>query len=360
MTTQPSTQGHTRWPLWGLLVFCGGISLTLSVMHAMEKAADGDDLALVKGFLIGIAPVIAAAFLAHLLTDPYASPFLKGGVGMVFLGGMALSVSAQKAVVMPFVEGDEGLATLFPIMLDLSTIVALLALSGVGYSYNRAVQLEALREELLPALTRELEEKFAAELAARETELRAELGRNKEREIAELRRELTEERRAELVDVRRELTEEHGRELAKIQQAHSEELTEQEQALRNEFATRWAHAEEQIRNDAEARIQDRVRDAEIAAEARVRLELTRSGTASKGPRKALGRGTKDDRKPQVSVRDRAAALLRDTPDMKASDLATALDCTPKYARDLIKELVPGRGNGQDETGEGGVRLHAVP
>ncbi|MEV4078925.1 hypothetical protein AB0J43_01360 [Nonomuraea fuscirosea] len=361
MTTQPSTQGHTRWPLWGLLVFCGGISLTLSVMHAMSKAAEGDFGASVAGFLVGIAPVIAAAFLAHLLTDPYASPFLKAGVGLVFLGGMLLSVNAQKEVVLPFVGGDEGLAILFPIVLDLSTVMALLALSGVGYSYNRAVQLEALRAELLPALTRELEEKFAAEQAARETELTAELGRNKDGEIAELRRELTEEHRAEIADVRRELTEEHGQELAKLRQARSEELTEQEQTLRNEFATRWEQAEAQIRNEERAGIADQVRDAEIAAEARVRLELTPTAGSGTGRRpKEISRGTKTDDVPQVNKRDKAASILRRQPGIEAKDLAAMLDCTPKYARDLIKLLVPERGNGQDETGPEEVRLHAVP
>ncbi|MEV0236845.1 hypothetical protein [Nonomuraea sp. NPDC050786] len=360
MNAQPSTHEHVRWPLYGLLVFCGAISLTLSVMHAMSKAEEGNYAMAVAGFLIGIAPVIAAALLAHLLTDPYAAPALKAGVGLVFLGGMALSVNAQKEIVLPFVNGDEGLAILFPLVLDLSTVMALLALSGVGYSYNRAVQLEELRRELEPVLEREIRGKFAAEQDAREAELRAELARNKDAEIAELRRELTEERRAEVAEVRRQLTEEHGRELAELRQAHSEELVEQEQALRNEFAARWEQAEAQIRKDAASEIEDRVRQAEIAAEARVRLELTRNGTASKGQRKALGRGSKTDRKPQVSVRDRAAALLRDTPDMKASDLAVALSCSPRYARDLIGELVPGRGNGQDENGGEEVRLRAVP
>ncbi|MEW1842641.1 hypothetical protein AB0392_32255 [Nonomuraea angiospora] len=359
MNAQPSTSEHVRWPLWGLLVFCGAISLTLSVMHAMSKAAEGDFGEMVAGFLVGIAPVIAAAFLAHLLTDPYASNFLKLGVGLVFLGGMALSVTAQQEVVLPFVNGNHFFAILFPIVLDLSTVMALLALSGVGYSYNRAVQLEELRAELQPVLERELQGKFAAEQATREAELRTELGRNKDAEITELRRELTTERRAELAEVRRELTEEHGREIAELRQAHSEQLTEQEQALRNEFATRWEHAEAQIRKDAASETEDRVRQAEIAAEARVRLELTKNGTASKGQRRALGSGSKNDRKPQLSVRDRAAALLRDTPDMKASDLATALDCSVKYARDLIKELVPGRGNGQDENDGEEVRLRAV-
>ncbi|TYB71282.1 hypothetical protein FXF51_02285 [Nonomuraea sp. PA05] len=360
MTTQPSTQGHTRWPLWGLLVFCGAISLTLSVMHAMEKAAAGDELALVKGFLIGIAPVIAAAFLAHLLTDPFAHNLLKAGVGLVFVGGMALSVNAQQEVVLPFVSGNHFLAILFPIVLDLSTVMALLALSGVGYTYNRALQMEELRAELQPILERELQGKFAVEQAAREEKLRAELGRNKDAEIAELRRELAEEHGTELAEVRRGLTEEQGRELAKLQQAHSEELSEQEQALRGEFATRWNQAEAQIRKAAESETEARVQQAVIAAEARVRLELTKNGTASKGRQRAIGRGAKTESKPQVSMRDRAEALLRNTPDMTARDLATALDCTPKYARDLIKDLVPGRGNGPDESGDEGVRLHAVP
>ncbi|MCF6467425.1 hypothetical protein FAF44_03220 [Nonomuraea sp. MG754425] len=359
MNTQPSTNEHTRWPLWGLLVFCGAISLTLSVMHALGKAAEGDVEATVAGFLIGIAPVIAAAFLAHLLTDPYAAAGLKGGVGLVFVGGMALSVTAQQEVVLPFVNGNRFLAVLFPIVLDLSTVMALLALSGVGYSYNRAVQLEALRAELQPVLERELEGKFATEQTARETDLRTELGRNKDREIAELRGELTEEHRAELAEVRRELTEEHHRELAKLQQAHGEELTEQEQALRNEFATRWERAETQIRDAAEAQIQNRVRDAEIAAEARVRLELTKSGTTSKEPRKALGRSTKDDGAPQANKRERAESILRAQPGIEVGDLAAMLDCTPKYARNLIKELVPDRGNGRDETGGEEVRLRAV-
>ncbi|MEU7857865.1 hypothetical protein [Nonomuraea sp. NPDC049141] len=349
MTAQPSTHDHVRWPLWGLLVFCGAISLTLSVMHAMSKAAAGDHKAMVAGFLIGISPVIAAALLAHLLTDPYAAGGLKAGVGLVFVGGMALSVNAQHEVVLPFVGGNDFLAILFPIVLDLSTVMALLALSGVGYSYNRAVQLEELRAELQPVLERELQGKFAEEQAARETELRTELGRNKDTEFAELRAELTEERRAEIVALRRELNEKH-----------SEELTDQEQTLRKEFAKRWEVAEVEIRREAASESEALVRDAEIAAEARVRLELTKNDTSGQRRQKAIGRGTKNASKPQISVRDRAAAILRDKPDMKASDLAAAIPCTPKYARDLIKELVPGRGNGQDETSGEELRLRVVP
>lgn len=351
---------HSRWPLWGLLVFCGVISLTLSVMHALSRAAAGDVEGMIAGFIVGVAPVVAAALLAHLLTDPYAARALKFGVGLVFLGGMALSVNAQKAVVLPFVDGNHFLAILFPIVIDLSTVMALLALSGVGYSLNKAIQMEEIRAELLPAIAEELEQKFRAEQATREARLREELGRKKNAEIAahatELRTELAAAHSMEL----RELQENHGREIAELSEAHSEELTAREQKLREEFTDLWQKAEDEIRRQAQAETKTLVRDAEIATEARVRLELTQSGTPSKRTPKAIGRGPKNDGGPQVNKRDRAASILRTTPDIEVKDLAAMLDCTPKYARDLIKDLAPGRGNGQDETGGEEVRLHAVP
>lgn len=360
MTAQPSTHGHVEWPLWGLLVFCGAISLTLSVMHALSKAAAGDYQAMVAGFLIGIAPVIAAAFLAHLLTDPYATGPLKAGVGLVFVGGMALSVTAQQEVVLPFVGGNRVLAVLFPLVLDLSTILALLALSGVGYSYNRAVQLEQLRAELMPLLEEELGGKFTVEQAAREAELTTELRRKKDSELAELRTELAGTHSTEIAELQTELSENHSRELTGLRERHGEELADQEQALRKEFSDRWAQAEAEIRRRAASESEDLVRDAEIATEARVRLELTKTNATGKRQPKALGRDPKNDGGPQVNKRDRAASILRANPRIEAKDLATALDCTQKYARDLIKDLAPGRGNGADENGGEEVRLHAVP
>ncbi|NUW45511.1 hypothetical protein [Nonomuraea rhodomycinica] len=349
MTAQHDTDNHTRWPLWGLLVFCGAISLTLSVMHALSKAAEGDLKATVAGFLIGIAPVIAAAFLAHLLTDPYASNLLKGGVGLVFVGGMALSVNAQQEVVLPFVGGNHFLAVLFPIVLDLSTVMALLALSGVGYSYNRALQLEELRKELEPVLNAELRRNFTAEQAAREEELRAELERAKKTELGELQRELEENHSAELAALRRELAE-----------RHSEELDEREQAIRGELADRWEHAVAQIRKEAAAETEDRVRDAEIATEARVRLELTKNSTAGKRRPKEIESASGKGAGQQVNKRARAASILRTNPDIEVKELAAMLDCTTKYARNLIADMAPGRGNGQGETGSEEVRLRAVP
>lgn len=338
MTTTNRNAGHVRWPLWGLLIFCGAISLTLSVMHALAMEEAGDTKGMVAGFIVGVAPVVAAAFLAELVADPYASTGLKLGVGTVFLGGMALSVNAQQAVVLPFVDDNRVLAILFPLVMDLSTIMALLALAGVGYSLNKELQKEELRAEILPEVERELEREFRQELAAREEELRAELERNKTEELAAREEELR----------------------AELEGNFGTELAEREQEIRQELVARIQAAEEEIRARAESEMQERIQDAVIAAEARVRLELTKNGTGGKRPQKEISAAGKTGGDQQPNKRDRAASILRAQPDITPKDLAVMLDCTPKYARNLINELAPEPGNGPDETPGEEVRLRAVP
>src|SRR5690606_32881089 len=89
-------------------------------------------------FLVGIAPVVAAALLAELLANSAVAGWLKTGVGVVFVGAMTLSVDAQAETVKPIV--GEDLAVIFPLVLDLSTIVALLALAGVGLKQPAAAE----------------------------------------------------------------------------------------------------------------------------------------------------------------------------------------------------------------------------
>ncbi|WP_055477550.1 hypothetical protein [Sphaerimonospora mesophila] len=339
MNATDGPEKKIHWPLWGLLVFCGSISLTLSVIHAFDKVKDGDNSGAIVALLTGIAPVIAAAMLSHLVADPYSTMALKIGVGIVFLGAMTLSVKAQAETVRPIV--GEDLDIVFPLVLDLSTIVALLALAGVGYSYQAEARKAELRAELLPSVRAELQAEFREQFTVRERELRAELERNKDTELATREREL-----------RTELDGKYG-----------EELAAQEQEIREELITRVRAAEEEIRRQAETEIEQRVRDAVVAAEARVRLEITRAGGGSKRPTKeieASKKGAGDQANGGLSKRDRAESILRTDPEISVKDLAGMLGCTTKYARNLIHELVPGRGNGQEETPEGEVHLRAVP
>lgn len=337
-----------------MLIFCGGCSLTISVIHAMGKEDAGDITGAIVALLVGIAPVIAAALLAHLVGDQYASGQLKAGVGTVFIGAMAISVNAQAEEVDKFLA-NKVLAYLFPLVLDLSTVMALLALAGVGYSLQRERQLAELRAELEPVLRGELERELGEELEARTRELEGKYATREE----ELRRELEGKYAAREEELRREMREELEAQRRGLEGEHEAELAAREQELREEFAARARALEGQIRSQIETETEQRVRDAVIAAEARVRLELTRAGNGSRSKGKAIASGKESADGQQLNKRDRAASILRDNPNISPKDLADMIECTPKYARMLIAELTPGEGNGHDGTPSEGVFLRAV-
>lgn len=336
-TTEPKKKIH--WPLWALLVFCGGISLTLSVIHAYGKVQEGDNTGAVVALLTGLAPVVSAALLAHLLTDPYSTVGLKGGVGVVFIGAMSLSLKAQAETVHRYV-GDY-FDIVFPLVLDFSTIVALLALGGVGYKYQSELAKAALRAEVLPSVKAEVRTELEGEFAARERELREEHERNTAAALAEQKRELTAEHEAR----------------------RSEELDEREQALREEFVVRARAIAEEARRDAETGIEQRIQDAVIEAESRTRLELsTTTTTTTRRTTKAIAAPAKradGQASDGLTKKDRALSLIRSNPGITVAELARLADCTTKYARNILNGIDSDADNGSEETPEEEVRLRAV-
>lgn len=346
---------------WFLLIASTVVSITLNLWHALSIKPDAqlvrDACAVsttlcerashvaaqvvgihpVLGIIFAIVPPLFAALLSHGLVNPLVGAWIKRAILGLFGISMATSIVSQAAVMRPY-GGGYWAEWAIPLVLDASALISLHAITTAATAAQTAARTEELREELEPALRTELERKFRAELAAREEELRAELERNKTEELAAREEELR----------------------AELEGNFGTELAEREQEIRQELVARIQAAEEEIRARAESEMQERIRDAVIAAEARVRLELTKTGTGGKRPQKEISAAGKTGGDQQPNKRDRAASILRAQPDIAPKDLAVMLDCTPKYARNLINELAPEPGNGPDETPGEEVRLRAVP
>ncbi|GAA4226008.1 hypothetical protein GCM10022254_09500 [Actinomadura meridiana] len=120
---------HGRGMAWATLLVAGGISLGVNLWHAFDQASDRGPVTLWLGALAvmyGTAPVILAAFQAHSAAFTPKGWFRLTLTYVLMLLGMALSIRAQAAAVEPF-AGD-GWRWVFPVMVDLSTIEALITL----------------------------------------------------------------------------------------------------------------------------------------------------------------------------------------------------------------------------------------
>jgi hypothetical protein len=223
---------------------------------------------------------------------------------------MITSISSQAGVLAPYGGGYGGEWSI-PIVLDASTLLALNAITTAATKAREAVEdadreaeLEALREEIRPSVLVAVRAEHQTELEALETELRAELARTREAELTAARTEL----RAEL-----------GRK------------------FETELARRLEAAEVEFRQSSAAEEASLVRRVEVETEARLRQEFAEQAK-QQGQRKTLPPPAKRVADDGLSRKDRAKILLAATPEMTPAELAIALDCTGRYARDLLKEI----------------------
>jgi uncharacterized membrane protein HdeD (DUF308 family) len=120
---------HGRGMAWATLLVAGGISLGVNLWHAFDQADNRGHVTLWLGALAvmyGTAPVVLAAFQSHSAAFTPKGWFRLTLTYVLMLLGMALSLRAQAAAVEPF-AGD-GWRWVFPVMVDLSTIEALITL----------------------------------------------------------------------------------------------------------------------------------------------------------------------------------------------------------------------------------------
>ena len=147
---------HGRGMAWATLLVAGGISLGVNLWHAFDQADDGGHVTLWLGALAvmyGTAPVVLAAFQSHSAAFTPKGWFRLTLTYVLMLLGMALSLRAQAAAVEPF-AGD-GWRWVFPVMVDLSTIEALITLV-ISARVARTVpaRLEEARPEEAPVAVR--------------------------------------------------------------------------------------------------------------------------------------------------------------------------------------------------------------
>lgn len=127
MTTK-ETAPHGRGMAWATLLVSGGISLGVNLWHAFDQAPHGHVTWWFAALAVmyGAAPVVLAAFQAHSAAFTPKGWFRLALTYLLMLLGMALSIRAQAAAVEPF--AGKGWRWVFPVMVDLSTIEALITL----------------------------------------------------------------------------------------------------------------------------------------------------------------------------------------------------------------------------------------
>lgn len=109
-----------RWG-WTILLSTGGISLTYNIAHALGDVG-ADTLDRVLGVLYGVAPVLVALMLSHLIGIQRGGRWKKVITFAVFIAALSLSVSAIAAVLEP-TAGPLGYV--FAIMLDVASLMGL-------------------------------------------------------------------------------------------------------------------------------------------------------------------------------------------------------------------------------------------
>lgn len=325
--TAAKPHGLRLW--WWILILGCLISVVLNIWHAVTLDTKGEGHP-VLGVIFALVPVLFAALLSHGLVSPVVASWFKWPILALFGLAMITSISSQAAVLAPYGGGYGGEWSI-PIVLDASTLLALNAITTAATKARelveeagREAELEALREEIRPSVLVAVRAEHQTELEALEAELRAELARTREAELTAARTEL----RAEL-----------GRK------------------FEAELARRLEAADAEFRRSSAAEEAALVRRVEVETEARLRQEFAEQAKHH-GGRKALPpvpRKTADD---GLTRKDRAKILLGTNVDMTASELATALDCTGRYARDLLKEIQEEAGDPPDPSADN-VRFLAV-
>ncbi len=281
MTTQEHGTKARLW--WAGLIFFGVASLALNIAHAM-KTPNIDGWVAV---LVGVAPVVACAFMSHGVGDsrPGAGIWVaRCGIMIVFLMGMKMSIEAQASVVAPILKAD---AIYLPLILDLSTFISLFMIMSAARAANAA----SLKAEVRAALEAEARAEIEAEAEA------------KIRPIIE---------------------------------------AQMDRRLRAEVALAEASVEARLREDVEAEVETRVeamaaeitRRAEVETEARVRTEMS-TGSKRAGGRTApakSARMTADQRK------DQARILIAQDPEITGGGLGRALGLTEVRGRQILREI----------------------
>jgi hypothetical protein len=114
-----ATPTHARPAAWAVLAVTGGTTLTFNVWHATHAG----HMLLPLALLYGLAPVLAAMGLSHIVAAHQGGTFMKGTAFAVMAGAMALSMGATASVLRP--AAGPWFCWLFGIVIDAAALVAL-------------------------------------------------------------------------------------------------------------------------------------------------------------------------------------------------------------------------------------------
>lgn len=134
MTTKTADTARSvrRWG-WSILLTTASISLAFNIGHALNPpapthapgeagGAEVHAVPVALAVLYGVAPVLVALMLSHLMAIQAGRAWKRAGTGLVFVAALALSVRAIYEVLAP-IAGRWGL--LFALMLDVASLLAL-------------------------------------------------------------------------------------------------------------------------------------------------------------------------------------------------------------------------------------------
>lgn len=134
MTTKTADTARSvrRWG-WSILLTTASISLAFNIGHALNPpapthapgeagGAEVHAVPVALAVLYGVAPVLVALMLSHLMAIQAGRAWKRAGTGLVFVAALALSVRAIYEVLEP-IAGRWGL--LFALMLDVASLLAL-------------------------------------------------------------------------------------------------------------------------------------------------------------------------------------------------------------------------------------------
>src|SRR5580692_763429 len=85
------------WAAWAVLIAMGGTSVTYNVWHAVHGGHMPAGLAL----LYGLAPVLAAILLSHIVAEYDGGKLMQAAAFAIMLAAMSLSAYATAVTVAP-------------------------------------------------------------------------------------------------------------------------------------------------------------------------------------------------------------------------------------------------------------------
>lgn len=370
LPTRPAAAAEQARGLWWfIIVITGTTSLALNVTHAVVyRPAETDGMVelsdagrVILAIVASVLPVLMAGLLSHTFVVDAPWP-IKTIVGVLFVLGMGMSLSAQVELLTPVVGDMRAMGT--AAVIDVPALIALIMIERGNRAQKAAEQsaversaaerraAERERRERLAAEQRAADQAAAERLAAEQRAVeeaataRAEIERRAAAERLAAERQAAQRAESErLAAAERAAAERLAAERARAEQAAAEQAADAERAR----AERLAAAE---RLATEQRATDRERSAREAAERQAeadRKEAERQARAE--AREARQARAEQAQRGDLSADEKRAiiraAYTRD-PDIKAPAAAAEVEAkggqiSEQRARAVLADLRRERG-----------------